>query len=88
MHGNRQLGNLCAGAWFCSGDSTADNFLIVKQFCVRKCGLLFAFFVSVRPFSGLQRHYALCGASRLRCWYRFTSAKAAHSHWWFFQIPR
>jgi len=33
-----------------------------------------------RPFSGPQRHYALCGASRLRCWYRFTSAKAAHSH--------
>jgi transposase len=33
-----------------------------------------------RPFSGLQRHYAPWGTSRLRCWYKFTSAKAAQSH--------
>ena len=30
----------------------------------------------------------LGGTNRLRCWYRFTSAKAAQSHWWFFQKPR
>jgi len=54
------------------------------------CGVAFQglYFVLRGPFSGLMRHYALRGASRLRCWYRFTSAKAAQSHWWFFQIPR
>jgi len=36
----------------------------------------------LRPLCDL-RTLRLCGANRLRCWYRFTSAKAAHSHWWF-----
>jgi hypothetical protein len=30
-----------------------------------------------RQYFSLQRHYAPSGASRLRCWYRFTSAKPA-----------
>ena len=69
-------------------DLITNVFWVPNQFSDEKCGTLRAFFVSGDRFSGLQRHYALCGASRLRCWYRFTSAKAAHSHWWFFQMPR
>jgi len=30
-----------------------------------------------RQYFSLHRHYAPSGASRLRCWYRFTSAKPA-----------
>ena len=61
---------------------------ILKQYFAGKYGLVLACFVLLRPFSGFRRHYAPCGASRLRCWYRFTSAKAAQIHWWFFQMPR
>lgn len=46
-----------------------------------KSGLGACLFGFRKPLCGLRRHYARCGASRLRCWYKFTRAKAAHSHW-------
>jgi hypothetical protein len=33
-----------------------------------KCGLRVHVLRLWRPFSGLRRHYASCGTSRLRCW--------------------
>jgi hypothetical protein len=70
-----------AGIYFvCHGQTYMDmgneGGWMVNSIAVAACPL-----VSVRPFFGLRRHYALCGPSRLRCWYRLTSAKAAHSHW-------
>src|SRR5262250_3264104 len=41
-----------------------------------------------RHTRGFHRHYAPMIASRLRCRYRFTSAKQAHSRSWFFFKPR
>src|SRR5487761_1540604 len=56
--------------------------------CWRKWGLSAGLFGSLKPFPRRRRHYTPRGTSRLRCWYRFTRAKAARSHSWFFFKPR
>lgn len=55
---------------------------------VRKWRLTGVYCALWRLLFRLRRHYTFCGASRLRCWYRFTSTKAAQIHSWFFFKPR
>ena len=52
--------------------------LSMNAFC--SLGLIVALFsVCLVPFSGLQTQFYPSTAKRLRCIYRFTSAKLAHS---------